>query len=260
MELKKTGDLNLRQIFSLNRGKNNIEYKKEKNKDDIDLRKIEVDNMVKSAELDSKALESEIKVKKLELKNEEAEDSIADVKNFRNYKKQLNNIKMKEIPNILKSSKSLGFYSLICSLFSAVMTNTTIYKDNSLDNEKKIIAIIAILTIGYLSNIAMKNINRFCNDFYEEKSFVKLLIIIGLLAGTIIYTGYSVVTNYQFWDETNLDICGKCIISVMFDLFGVVFALLSDEYFYINFNKKKMQKISRKDNMFYTEDKPSKRK
>ena len=133
------------------------------------------------------------------------------------------------------NSKKMSIISFLCSVFSGAMTCISILDISNL--QVTIFQSIVILFCAVFENYLLKQWNKYYNDFFEKDNKIKKITLILISSIITIYTAYSVKTNFDFWNKSKIDMCGRIIISGIFDLMAICFAFISDEYFYLNFNK-----------------------
>lgn len=223
----------------INKKNQNVEYKKHVFDTEIDRSKNESNMKIEKLKLQQEETSADLQVQMEELKAQPVKNALAKLKNQNDYNNVMNEVKKREITTLTNHSKLLGWISLLCSVFSGVMTSVSVLKDGL--NIYTVTESILLIFGAIVSNIVLKNINKYYYDFYEKNDKSKALTMTLLLFGTIIYISYSIKTNYQFWDNTKIDSYGKFIISFIYDLFAVACAFVSDDYFYLNFNIKKQE-------------------
>lgn len=241
---RNTEILNDFQIRSINKNNQELEYKK--NIFDIALEKDKHKSNMKIQKLKTKKerMQVALQVQMEKLRQQPIKNAIAQMKNQNDYNKKKNEARKKEIPALIKCSKKLSIMSMICSIFSGSMTCISILDVNNL--QVTIFQSLIILFCAIFENCLLKQWNKYYNDFFEKDNKIKKITLILISSIITIYTAYSIKTNFDFWNMSKIDLCGRIIISCIFDLMAICFAFLSDEYFYLNFNKKKEEKTTEK--------------
>lgn len=236
--------LNDFQIRSINKNNQELEYKK--NIFDIALEKDKHKSNMKIQKLKTKKerMQVALQVQMEKLKQQPIKNAIATMKQQNDYNKKKNEVRKKEIGTLIKCSKKLSLMSLVCSVFSGAMTCISILDSNNL--QVTFFQSLVILFCAVFENYLLKQWNKYYNDFFEKENKIKKITLILISAIITIYTCYSIKTNFDFWSNSKIDLCGRIIISCIFDLMAICFAFISDEYFYLNFNKQKEEKTTEK--------------
>lgn len=230
-------NLQKRLINKKNQGN---EYKKHVFETEIDRSKNESNMKIEKMKLTKEEMDADLQVEIEELKAQPVKNALSKLKNQNDYNNLKNEIRKSEIMTLLSKAKTLSLMSLMCSLFSGVMTSCCILKSNIV-YQYKIVAVVMIIFGAIAENFGIKIIHKYYNDFYEKGSRFKTFAYTTLLLIIVLYTGYSVKTNFDFWANTNIDGFGQVIISGIFDLIAISFALISDEFLFLNFNGKKQE-------------------
>lgn len=230
-------NLQKRLINKKNQGN---EYKKHVFETEIDRSKNESNMKIEKMKLTKEEMDADLQVEIEELKAQPVKNALSKLKNQNDYNNLKNDIRKREITTLLDKSKTLNLMSLMCSLFSGVMTSCCILKSNIV-YQYKIVAVVIIIFGAVAENFGIKIIHKYYNDFYEKGSIFKTFAYTTLLLIIVLYTGYSVKTNFDFWANTNIDGFGQVIISGIFDLIAISYALISDDFLFLNFNGKKQE-------------------
>lgn len=230
-------NLQKRLINKKNQGN---EYKKHVFETEIDRSKNESNMKIEKMKLTKEEMDADLQVEIEELKAQPVKNALSKLKNQNDYNNLKNDIRKREITTLLDKSKTLNLMSLMCSLFSGIMTSCCILKSNIV-YQYKIVAVVIIIFGAVAENFGIKIIHKYYNDFYEKGSIFKTFAYTTLLLIIVLYTGYSVKTNFDFWANTNIDGFGQVIISGIFDLIAISYALISDDFLFLNFNGKKQE-------------------
>lgn len=241
---RNTEILNDFQIRNINKNNQELEYKK--NIFDIALEKDKYKSNMKIQKLKTKKerMQVALQVQMEKLRLQPIKNAIATLKQQNDYNKKKNEARKKEIPMLIKNSKIMSLMSFLCSIFSGSMTCISILDISNL--QVTIFQSIIILFCAIFENYLLKQWNKYYNDFFEKNNSMKMIILVLSSSIILIYTAYSIKTNFDFWNKSKIDMCGRIIISCIFDLMAICFAFISDEYFYLNFNKKKEEKTTEK--------------
>lgn len=237
---KNTNLLSNLQKRLINKKNQGNEYKRHVFNTEIDRSKNESNMKIEKMKLTKEEMDADLQVEIEELKAQPVKNALSKLKNQNDYNNLKNDIRKREITTILDKAKTLSLMSLMCSLFSGFMTSCCVLKSNIVF-QYKILAVI-IITFGAIAeNFGIKIIHKYHSDFYEKGSRFKTFAYTILVLIIVLYTGYSVKTNYEFWSNTNIDDFGRVIISGIFDLIAICFALISDDFLFLNFNSNKQE-------------------
>ena len=217
-------------------------------KDSYKFRKVD-DNLSTQIEIDTinnensklKALFNNIKNK---MENAKINIDLAKINRAIEFNKKIAENDTKEIKYTKKLAKKSKRHSLIASLISAFTTLIAVYNEyDTVYLETFALQTVAILEVCYLVNNQIINITKFYDKFFNRNNIVDKIIMSIKLMIIPVYTGYSIFTNFQFW-EKYFDGIALVMFSLIFDMLSIENALEYNKYNALDYNEKYRKQIN----------------
>ncbi|MBQ2408182.1 MAG: hypothetical protein II309_02000 [Bacilli bacterium] len=220
-------------------------YDVSKESNNIDT-EIYLDNL----ENESRKLDAETSVIGMRIENARNNTLLGKVNRALEMNDMINDIKKKDIPNIIKKAKKFCNSSKVLSIISALTTviGVGIDRYNKSTNifvfvlEQTFIT-IAVLYIAAKINDQIKTITCFADKFFEKKNIKKIVTLAGKIFFISAYTAFSIKTNVTFWSQF-FGTAETWLFSILFDGLSIYTAIESDTYSNLDFNENYIDEIN----------------
>ena len=241
-----------KDITAINNTKKITAIKKEKYEAEKEKADLENLQAIEDIHRKKEKLEAQNELTKTQIANAKDEVMQARLQRAIRFNAEIAKNTEREIPDYLSRAK---FYKGVCLAFSIVSGITSclgIWYEKGQpnlfplqDNVILIASFIAMILIAVAMNIVLNNIAILTKKFINLKNTLDKVLVFLMYVVVCSSLGYSILTNFVFWDSVNNNRTASSIYSFLFDAGAMFFCFMVYKYDNLEFSPKYIKEINR---------------
>ena len=241
-----------KDITAINNTKKITAIKKEKYEAEKEKADLENLQAIEDIQRKKEKLEAQNELTKTQIANAKNEAMQARLQRAIKFNSEISKNTEKEIPEYRSRAKNYRVCCFVASLISGATSCLGIWfekgQPNLLPLKENVILIssfVAMICIAIAMNILLNNIATITKKFINAKNKLDKVLICLMYGVVGCCMGYSILTNFIFWNSVNKNRISSAIYSIIFDIVSITFCLMFYKYDELEFSSKYEQEVNK---------------